>query len=280
MSSFAPQHVTIFGVGLLGGSIGLAVRRAFPQVTVVGVGRRQVSLDTALRVGAIHTGNLSADGVEQSDLIILATPVGVFESFLRDIKPRLKPGCLVTDVGSTKAEVVVMAEAILGAGGPFVGSHPMAGKEVTGPEHAEADLLDGALCLVTPTESTPEELTARAEWFWQSLSMRTARMSPSSHDQAVAQISHLPHLLSVLLMEQPDDSSLPLASSGFADMTRLAGGDISMWKDIVATNASPIVESLRGLASRVEELADQIESQNTSDIVQLLESAKSRREHR
>jgi len=185
---------------------------------------------------------------------------------------------LVTDVGSTKAEVVAMAESVLGAGGPFVGSHPMAGKEVTGPEHAEADLLAGALCVVTPTESTPDELTARAERFWQSLSMRTSRMSPADHDQAVAQISHLPHLLSVLLMEQPDDSSLPLASSGFADMTRLAGGDISMWKDIVATNASPIVESLRGLAGQAGELADQIEAQDTAAIVALLESAKCRRE--
>ena len=279
MKSGRLKHVTIIGVGLLGGSAGLAIKARYKGVHVAGVGRRQASLNEALKVGAIDSGCLNAaDAAGQSDLIILATPVCSFATHLQAIAPVLKPGAAVTDVGSTKAVVVRIAEEILGRGGPFVGSHPMAGSERKGPAFARADLFEGATCVLTPTASTPAKVADRVEQLWLGLGMRTVRMAPETHDRAVARVSHLPHTLAGLLMLLPRKEDLALAATGFRDMTRLAGGDVEMWRDILMTNRRAILDALDTLDESLMRVRDLLELGDAKGIEKLLAAAKNRRD--
>lgn len=272
------RHVTVVGVGLLGGSAALALKACDPSIRIAGVGRRRESLQMALDAGAIDTAHLEAPpAVAQSDLVILATPVGAFGRHMREIAPHLRRGAAVTDVGSTKAAVVRQADRLLGAGGPFVGSHPMAGSEQKGVSFARADLFAGATCIVTPGPKTPPRLVGRIERFWQMLGMRTLRMSPAQHDRAVAAISHLPHVLASLLMLLPDSNSLQVAATGFRDATRLAGGDPEMWRDILLTNRQAILRSLDRFEESLMQLRDLLELSDVQGIEKLLSAAKKRR---
>lgn len=275
------QHATIIGVGLLGGSIALALREQIPNIEIAGIGRRQSSLGQARKIGAIDTAHLDTyEIVTKSDLIVLATPVCAFENILRQIKPFLKPGVVVTDAGSTKAQVVRTAQRVLGRGGPFVGSHPMAGSEHKGPAFARAELLIDALCVITPTANTPPSVLRKVIKIWKTLGMRTIKMSPADHDHAVARISHLPHLLASLLMEIPRDKDFLAASTGLRDMTRLASGDPEMWRDIVTTNSKPILAALGSMRKKIARLEKIIEQGNPKAIQKILTHAKTRRKEK
>jgi prephenate dehydrogenase len=270
----------IVGVGLLGGSIGLALKRLDHSVRVIGVGRRQSSLDAAIKAGAVDVASLdAAEHASQADLVILATPVGAFERHVRAIEPALKRGAVVTDVGSTKAVVCRQARAILGRGGAFVGSHPMAGSHRKGVAAASPDLLVGATCIVTPAADTPKAAAANVETFWKQLGMNTLRMSPAAHDRAVARVSHLPHALSVLLMGLPGDGDLPLAATGFADMTRLAGGDPEMWRDIFLTNPRQVLAALDRFDKSAARLRALIKAGDARALERLLTRAQKRRQN-
>ena len=273
------KHVTIVGVGLLGGSAALALKAHDPSVKVAGVGRRQVSLDAALEVGAIDTAHFDpAECVGQSDLVILATPVGAFERHLKAAAPALGADTLVTDVGSTKARVARLAERILGPGGPFVGSHPMAGSEQKGVRFSRADLFVGASCIVTPTAKTPPEAVDAIEAFWKTLGMRVVRRSPAAHDRAVARISHLPHMLAGLMMLLPGANALEVSATGFRDVTRLASGDPEMWRDILLTNRSAILSALDKFSADTAKLRDLIDHGDGDAIEKFLARAKKRRD--
>jgi len=280
MASNRPRHVTIVGVGLLGGSIGLALKRRDRAVRIAGVGRRKVSLKKALAVGAIDSAHLDvAEVVGRSDLVILATPVGAFEGYLEAIRPVLRRGAMVTDVGSTKAGVVRIGERILGRGGPFVGSHPMAGSEKKGPAHADADLLAGATCILTPTAKTPPSLLRRARRLWKDLGMRTVAMTPARHDRAMARVSHLPHALAALLLLIPGDDDLAVAATGLRDTTRLAGGDPEVWRDIFLTNRKAMLAAVDGLGKSLARLRDLLAAGDGAGIEKLLTAAKKRRDN-
>ncbi|MHC4982819.1 MAG: prephenate dehydrogenase [Planctomycetota bacterium] len=273
------KHVTIIGVGLLGGSAALAIRAHDPAVTIAGVGRRHSSIKEALRLGIVDTAHLDAtEVVKATDLVILATPVGAFEKHLRAIGPVLRRGAVVTDVGSTKGRVVRMAERVLGKGGPFVGSHPMAGSEKKGVGFARGDLFMGATCIVTPTSHTPKRVTRRVEKLWQSLGMRTVRMNPTAHDKAMAQVSHLPHMLASLLMMLPAKSGLEVSATGFRDATRVAGGDPEMWRDILITNKRAILSAIEEFDEHLCHLRDLLETGDAPGIEKFLAAAKKRRD--
>ncbi len=273
------ENVTIVGVGLLGGSIGLALKQLLPNVKIAGIGRRKSSLQAAKKVGAIDSAHLNNfDIVAESDLILLATPVGALENILRQIKPHLKRGAIVTDVGSTKAQVVRIAERVLGPAGPFVGSHPMAGSEQKGPAFARADMLADALCVVTPTSNTPPSLVKKVVKIWKMVGMRTTTLTPAEHDRAAARISHLPHLLASVLMEIPEDKDFDIAASGMRDMTRLASGDPEMWRDIVTTNRKPILSAIRKMQKKLSRLEKLIEQDKAPALEKILTLAKQRRD--
>ena len=274
------RKITIVGVGLLGGSAALAAKAHDPRVMVAGVGRRQVSLDAALAVGAIDTAHFEvADAVADADLVILATPVGAFKTHLEAMAPALRPETMVTDVGSTKAGVVRTGQRVLGRGGQFVGSHPMAGSEFKGVAYSRADLFAGATCIVTPTGDTPEDLIARIEGFWQTLGMRTVRMTPSAHDHAIGRVSHLPHALASLLMLLPSRADLDVSANGFRDTTRLAGGDPEMWRDIFLTNRVAVLGAIEKFSHSLVELRDLIDRGDADGIEELLARAKARRDN-
>lgn len=273
-----PHHITIIGVGLLGGSIGLALREIQPQATIAGVGRRESSLAQAREIGAIDIATTDAtEVVGDSDLVILCTPVGAFAEYLARIEPHLKDRAVVTDVGSTKASVVAIANDIIGPA-RFLGSHPMAGMEKKGPQYATAELYRGALCVLTPTAATPPALLAKVMQFWESLGMTTLEMSPESHDRAVAAVSHVPHLLSSLLMNLPSTNDLPVAATGLRDMTRLAAGDPEMWRDIAMSNREPILTAITQLEENLRVLYDMIDRSDATGIEQILVTAKRRRD--
>jgi len=273
------KHVTVVGVGLLGGSAALAIKARDSRVKVAGVGRRESSLRRALEVGAIDTAHLdAAEAVAGTDLVILATPVGAFAKHMRAMAPVLRRGAVVTDVGSTKTGVVRTGERILGPGGPFVGSHPMAGSERKGVAFARGDLFVGATCVVTPTPRTPRNLAARVERFWQTLGMRTVEMSPGAHDRAVARVSHLPHVLASLLMMLPGEKDLDVSATGFRAATRLASGDPEMWRDVLTTNRKAIASAMDALGARMAWLRKLLEDNDAEEIEAFLSSAKRRRD--
>jgi prephenate dehydrogenase len=272
------RHVTIVGVGLLGGSAGLALKAHDPAVRIAGVGRRRESLDRALAAGAIDTAHLDpAECVGRTDLVILATPVGAFEAHLRAIAPALRDGALVTDVGSTKSAVVRFAGRIIGHE-RFVGSHPMAGSEQKGVAFARADLFAGATCIVTPAPQTPPAVLESVERLWRLMGMRTLRMAPAAHDRAVSRVSHLPHALASLLMYLPTKGELEVSSTGFRDATRLASGDPEMWRDIFLTNRWQILAALDSFEESLARFRELVDLGDPAGLERFFAAAKERRD--
>ena len=273
------QRIAILGVGLLGGSIGLGLRAAGVDVHITGYGHRRPTLDSALEFGAIDAAATTpADAVREAELVILCTPVGLLRQMLQEIAPALRSGAVVTDVGSTKRSVVRAAQELLPAGRHFVGSHPMAGSEKRGIEYARADLFTGALCILTPTACTDPASLAYVEKFWQSLHMRTTRLSPEEHDAALADISHLPHVLAGALVAMQSPSVLPLAGKGFLDTTRIASGDAALWRDILLDNRDHLKQSISRLSAQLKMLQGLLSEDRAEELTRWLAQAADRRD--
>jgi len=272
------QQLTILGVGLLGGSIGLAVRGAIPGCRIIGCGHRRQTLERAVEIGAIDQAQLDpAAAVVGSDLVILCTPVGLFESMLKQIAKSLQPGCIVTDVGSTKRSVASAAESILPTTVDFVPSHPIAGSEKRGVEFARADLFRHGLCILTPTARTRPAATKRIEEFWKSLGMRTLHLDPPTHDRLLADISHLPHLLAAALVTMQEDAALDLCGQGFLDTTRIAGGDGALWRDILVDNADNLRAGVKRLKAQLAAVISLLEPGQGEALKDWLDAAAQRR---
>jgi cyclohexadieny/prephenate dehydrogenase len=273
-----PQRLSIIGVGLLGGSIGLAVKAAAMPCHIVGYGHRRSTLDKALASGAIDEAAGSiAEAVKGADLVILCTPVGLFRQNLTDIAPALAKGAIVTDVGSTKRGVVREAAEALPRHCRFVGSHPMAGSEKRGVEFARADLFHGARCILTPDGSTDAAALASVDGFWRALGMKTTTLSPDEHDRLVCDISHLPHAVAASLVTMQQDDALPLAGKGFLDTTRIAGGDGTLWRDIFLENRDHLADSLTRFRATLDTFLKLLEAGNGDELAQWLDQAAARR---
>lgn len=274
-----PNRLSIIGVGLLGGSIGLAVKSAAMACTVVGYGHRTETLAKAKQIGAIdEAASSAAEAVKGADLVILCTPVGIFRQNLQEIGPALSPGAFVTDVGSTKRSVVAQARQILPKTAHFVGSHPMAGSEKRGVDFARADLFQGATCITTPTADTNTSALQAVEAFWRTIGMRVAQLSPEDHDRLVCDVSHLPHALAATLLAMQDDEALPLAGKGFLDSTRIAGGDGGLWRDIFLDNRDNLAASATRLRERLDELLRLLDKGDADAVRDWLVAAAKRRE--
>lgn len=241
--------VAIVGVGLIGGSIGLALRERQLARDVIGVGRRPATLRAAKRKGAITqtTTDLKA-GVARAELVVICTPVDQIAEYARQAAWYGPEGVLVTDVGSTKESIVESLDQALRKHNPrqatFVGSHPMAGSEKQGPQHSRADLLEQRVVIVTPSSHTPSKGRLAVERLWKSLGAKVIRLSPRSHDQAVASVSHVPHLIASALAAATRTETLPLAAGGWLDTTRVASGDPELWTQILAENRLNVLETM------------------------------------
>jgi prephenate dehydrogenase len=184
----------------------------------------------------------------------------------------------VTDVGSTKRSIVEAAEKHLPESVLFVGSHPMAGSEKRGVKFARADMMQGALCILTPTDRTPAQATEAVEGFWRLLGMRTTRMSPEDHDRRLADVSHLPHALAAALVAMQEDASLPLAGGGFKDVTRIAAGDGGLWRDIFLDNRDNLRDSARRLRDQLDALLTRLEPEKADELKDWLDAASVKRQ--
>ena len=257
------RRVAIVGLGLLGGSLGLALKKAGFTGRIVGYARREETREQALRAGAVDEGFADVnEAVRGADLVILATPVAVILDYLPRLQPHLSPQALITDVGSTKRRICALAAESYTQGQLFLGGHPMAGKERSGLENADAQLFENARYVLTPTK--PEDLNdARVQAFRAlvtTIGARPLTADPASHDLAVAYLSHLPQLLSSGLASLIDDKDaadeliLEVAASGFRDVTRLADSPYSVWRDICLTNTENIQLALDALIEKLESI--------------------------
>jgi prephenate dehydrogenase len=241
------RRVAIIGVGLIGGSLGLTLRKLSLAEVVVGAGRNPENIHLAVKRGALHQGyKTAAEAVANAELVYLSTPVKAIIPTLKEILPYLSPDTIITDAGSTKAEVVRQAESILPPGIFFIGGHPMAGSEQSGIKAASDCLFNNAFYILTPTEKSSLTALAKLKSLAKSLGARIVEMSPEKHDCIVAAISHLPHLIAACLVNTllafPDkENFLPLAAGGFKDTTRIAAGNPEMWRDIFLSNQEMVL---------------------------------------
>lgn len=267
MAQFPFNKILIIGVGLIGGSLALALRRGQPSGgQLVGVGRTAASLERALALGVIDQA-LGLDdeaalgrSIGNADLIVCAAPVAQTEPLLQRIVPWLQGATLVSDVGSTKADAAAAAYRTLGAHAwRFVPAHPIAGREASGVDAALADLFQGRRTVLCPLAENPAAAVARIEALWQACGARVVKMSAAQHDAVFASVSHLPHLLAFALLEQilrmPDAAlKLELAGSGFRDFTRIAAASPEMWRDICVANRSALLSDLDRYSAVLQEL--------------------------
>ena len=242
------EQLGLIGCGLMGGSFALALKRAGLVKRVVGYSKSPSTTDRARQLGVIDVEAPSALlAVAGADIVLLAVPVSATEATLKAIKHLVTPQMLVMDVGSTKADVVQAAErALRDKVGSFVPAHPITGREVSGVEHAEAELYSGRQVILTPTERTLTAQLQRAQDIWTALGCRVTSMSPEAHDNAFAAVSHLPHLLAFSLVnsitgQEHADTFLSLAGPGFRDFTRIAASDPKVWRDIFLSNREELL---------------------------------------
>jgi len=278
------KKVCIIGIGLLGGSLGQALRRRKLARQVVGCARRQATVAEARRAGAVDSATLDpAEAVADADLVVLCTPIAQMRSTLVKLLPHLKRGAVVTDVGSVKGRVVRELESLAArAGGCFVGSHPMAGSERMGVTSARADLYAGAVCVVTPSRRSNRNAVRAVEGLWKSVGSRVLRLSPSAHDRLVARSSHLPHLVAAQLVNHTLGSGSAtqslLCATGFRDTTRVASGSPEMWRDIALANRVNLAKSLGAFIRELRALQRRVKSGDEKALARFFEQAKRRRD--
>lgn len=269
------ETLTVIGVGLIGASVGLAAKRHRLARRVVGVGQSRASLDTARAVGAIDDGTHDlAEAARGADLIIVCTPVETIAERILSAAAVARPGTLLTDAGSTKAKIVTEVEERLPPGALFVGGHPLAGAEKSGPAHARADLFVGRVVVLTPTPRTPPDARAGAADFWRGLGARVRELAPDEHDRALALTSHLPHVAAAAVAGVTPVELLDLTAGGFRDTTRIAAGTPALWAGILRTNRAAVLAGLDRLAGRLDEFRRALEAGDAAALTALLTEAK------
>ncbi len=267
------KRAAILGVGLIGGSIARVLKKHGLAARVVGSGRSRENLDTALRLGVIDEALTAEEAARGADLVILCMPVLSIIPTLEKIASHIEKGALVTDVGSTKGEIVKRAVKIAGGRFTFIGSHPIAGSEKTGAAASFDTLFDGRKCIVTPTKDTPKEALEKLKKLWRAAGMEVAQMDTERHDRVMAAVSHLPHmaaygLVNTIRNEDNSDELLKFAAGGFKDFTRIGASSPEMWADIVAANREAVTEFLRKMNEQLGLIEKAI---NDSDREKLLE---------
>ncbi|MEM1386508.1 MAG: prephenate/arogenate dehydrogenase family protein [Pseudomonadota bacterium] len=246
------ERVALIGLGLIAGSMGLAMKRGGLAGEIVGTARSQETLDAALELGLCDRVTATAsEAVVGADLVVLAVPVGVMGTIAADIAPRLKAGATVTDVGSVKRAVVDAVQPHLPENVHFVPAHPLAGTEHSGPHAGFAELFDNRWCLIVPNSETDAEASARLKRLWEGLGSRVAMMDAAYHDLVLAVTSHAPHLIAYTMVGVADDLGkvtdsevIQYSAAGFRDFTRIAASDPTMWRDVFMTNKEATLEVL------------------------------------
>jgi prephenate dehydrogenase len=278
-------RVAVIGVGLIGGSFALALKQAKACGHVVGAGRSPANMKLALERGAIDSiESDAARAAEGADLILVSTPVGQFAKVFQKINSSLKPGAIVSDVGSTKRDVIAAArKALKKKIAQFVPAHPIAGAERSGAGAANAELFRGKRVVITPLAENPEQVVEKLNQAWSICGARTSQMTPERHDDVFAAVSHLPHLLAYALVHdvasRRNSSDLfTFAAGGFRDFTRIASSDPEMWRDICVANADLLVGELSRYAKKLGEVKKLLERRDAAALEKLFTQAREARE--
>lgn len=258
-------RLAIIGVGLIGGSLALALKQAGAVGEVVGCGRGRPNLEKALELGIIDRYSRDpAEAVDGADLVFLATPVKTLGAITAELLPGLRPGAIITDGGSVKGAVIEMIEPLLPAEVHFVPGHPIAGTEKSGAEAAFATLYQNKRCILTPTEKTDSQALELVERVWRTVGSNVVRMPWDKHDRILAAISHLPHMVAYSLVnavgsyDYYEENILEYSAGGFRDFTRIASSDPVMWRDIAETNREALLEMMEQFETFFAELKDDI----------------------
>jgi prephenate dehydrogenase len=279
------KKVTLVGVGLLGGSLGMALKQRSLASWVAGFVRRPASVPECQGVGAVDQATTElGEAVRDADLVVLCTPIAQMRDLVEQMLPSLKPGATVTDVGSVKGSVVRDLEALVAkAGAHFVGSHPMAGAEKMGVAAARVDLFDGTVCVVTPTRKSNPAAVHKVGQLWKSVGARLLKLTPEAHDILTSRSSHLPHVVAaqlanlILSPKHPKEQGM-LCANGFRDTTRIAAGSPEMWRDIALANRQNLSRALDTFTNGLQDFRRALKRGDARAVTKFFEQARERRE--
>lgn len=269
------NKVAIVGTGLIGGSLGLAIKSNKLASKVVGVSRHKKSLLEARKKGAINEGSITLNIIRGADLLILATPVNTIISLTPQISKMISKDCIVMDVGSSKEEIVSRLSRVFPN---YVGAHPLAGSEKRGIAFANKELFKGSLCIVTPDNKTKKSALLKIKKLWSGVGAKTMETTPSTHDKIMAFVSHLPHAVSFALMNSVPEVFLRFAASGLKDTTRISASEPQLWADIFMSNYKNILTALGLLEGNLKQIKIAIKTRNRAALIKILEKSKTKRE--
>lgn len=274
--------ITIIGPGLLGASLAKAVKEKGLFGWVKTWSRRKETREKCVgQDWCDEVLETPEEAVAGAEFVVLCPPVQVIPALLKQLAEHFEKGAIVTDVGSTKASICKEAHKVMPEAAEFLGSHPMAGSEKTGLEHARADLFEGMACILTPTDSNSSETITKVDQFWKSMGMRTGQTSPEEHDRIVAAVSHLPHVLASVLSEnllkKPGEWK-SYAGMGLRDTTRIAAGDPALWRQIIADNAESIGEMLEDFQNSLSQFQIALQNRDFERIEHILADGKVHRD--
>ena len=277
------NKITIIGVGLIGGSLALALKERNLAKVVFGYGRDQSRLEEAQKSNVIDAFSTNIkEAIDEANIIVIATPVGTFKDILHQIEPLISSNVIITDVGSTKSDIVNIVNDVLKDNSScFIPAHPIAGKERSGFEVSDSKLYDGKKVIITPQETNSPESIDVIDQMWKNVGADVDFMSAESHDNLLGMTSHLPHMLAFslvnYLVDQNPNASI-YAGGGFKDFSRIASGDAIMWRDICLQNKNQIMNHLKGYQSTLDDLLEAINDEDSEKLGQLFTTAKKTRD--
>ena len=277
------NKITIIGVGLIGGSLALALKERNLAKVVFGYGRDQSRLEEAQKSNVIDAFSTNIkEAIDEANIIVIATPVGTFKDILHQIEPLISSNVIITDVGSTKSDIVnIVNDVLRDKSSYFIPAHPIAGKERSGFEVSDSKLYDGKKVIITPQETNSPESIDVIDQMWKNVGADVDFMSAESHDNLLGMTSHLPHMLAFslvnYLVDQNPNASI-YAGGGFKDFSRIASGDAIMWRDICLQNKNQIMNHLKGYQSTLDDLLEAINDEDSEKLGQLFTTAKKTRD--
>lgn len=287
MSGSVPfiRRLTVIGVGLIGGSLARALRAAGAVGEIIGIDRDRANLRQAAELGVVdRAAATAAEGVAGADMVFLSVPVRAMAGVVREIAPHLAAGCIVTDGGSVKAEVVAACDPLMPAGTCFVGGHPIAGTEHSGVGASFATLYQGKRCILTPAATTDRDALATVARMWEAAGSEVVLMDPEKHDRVVAAISHLPHMVAYALVnavegyDRFEESILRYSAGGFRDFTRIASSDPAMWRDIALMNREGVLEMMDHFAAYFGQLRSLVAAGDAEGLERFFRDSKESRD--
>ncbi len=273
------RKAVILGTGMLGGSVALALKKHNLATQVVGTSRQEASLKIAIDMKAIDEGTTDIrKAIQGADLVVLAAPVKVILEHIDDISKHLRRGCIVTDVGSTKAAIVEAAEKHFPPHVMFVGSHPMAGSEKSGMAQARADLFKDAVCIMTPNAKTNKMARDKVKQIWTIMGAQVKVMEPVLHDEVMSYVSHLPHMMAFALARSIPEDHFQYGAAGLKDSTRIAGSSAQMWADICSSNYRNVIKAIDESVKSLSDIRKAVVDRDEEALIQFFNQAKAKRE--